>query len=181
MSITSPVSVLFDVSGSALGTPSNPVHITSTSEFSTTGSLTINIASLANNGHVASAVVSNSGSYFSDVLFFVKVKTAAASTSATGYVNIWGFSGMSGQTTFAEALTGSGGVFTATVPPNLQMLAQVTANANSTTYYAGPFSFCATYGLKKLPAQWGLTLENKTAATLNSIDGNHEITWQGIF
>jgi hypothetical protein len=178
---------LFDVSGSAFGTSVNPIVMsgslsttTVAPAYGTTGSLTITIASLTNASARASTVVDNTSTKFDDVFIFVKTTSAAAATSATGYVNIWGYAGMSGQTTFAEGFVGTDAALTMSSPPNLQMIGQVTVNANSKTYWAGPFSFCRTYGLERLPPQWGIVFENRSGATLNATAGNHSITWQGV-
>lgn len=178
--VSSPVSILFDVSGSAFGSSTNPIGVTCYPKYqSTTGSLTVTIASLADSSARASTSVSNTTTVFDDVMFMVKVKTAAAATSATGYVNIYGYAGISGST-FAEGISGSDGAVTLSSPPNVQLLAQITANANSTTYTAGPFSFCKTYGLSTMPPVWGLVVQNKTGATLDATAGSHAIWWQGV-
>jgi hypothetical protein len=142
--------------------------------------LTITLASLATAGARASTAVDNTVSMFEDVLFFVKTTSAAAATSATGYVNIYGYGTVDGGTTYPEAITGTDAGITLSAPPNLVLLAQITVNANAKTYYAGPFSFCRMYGLDRLPAKWGLVFVNQSGATLNATAGNHSIIYQGV-
>jgi hypothetical protein len=142
--------------------------------------MTITLASLTSTSARASTAVDNTTNLFEDVLFFVKTTSAAAATSATGYVNIYGYGSVDGGTTYPEGITGADAAVTLSNPPNLVLLAQITLNANSKTATAGPFSFCRQYGIDRLPARWGLVFVNLSGATLNATAGNHAITWQGI-
>lgn len=142
--------------------------------------LTITLASLANAGARASTAVDNTVNLFEDVLFFVKTTSAAAGTSATGFVNIYGYGTVDGGTTYPEAITGTDAAATLSAPPNLVLLAQLTVNTNAKTFTAGPFSFCRLYGIDRLPARWGLVFVNQSGATLNATAGNHSITYQGV-
>ena len=141
--------------------------------------ITITIASLTTATARASTVIDNTTSLFEDILFFVKVTSASSGTLATGYVNIYGY-GTVDNNIYPEAITGTDATVTLSSPPNLVLLAQITVNANSKTYYAGPFSFCRMYGLDRLPIKWGLVLVNQSGATLNATADNHAITYQGI-
>jgi hypothetical protein len=142
--------------------------------------VTITLASLANGSARASTAINNSATLYEDVYFFVKVTTAASSVSSTGYVNVYGYGSVDGGVTYPEGITGTNSAPTLSNPPNLVLLAQVNANANSKTFTAGPFSFCRLYGLDRLPQRWGLVVRNNTGAALNSTAGNHAITYQGV-
>ena len=157
--------------GSTLAGTSKPLYGTNNQ------SLTITLASLANAAARNSTAVDNTSILYEDVLFFVKVTSNAAGTSATGYVNIYGYGTVDGGTTYPEGITGADAAVTLSVPPNLVLLAQIAVNANAKTYTAGPFSFCRMYGLPELPARWGVVVVNQSGAALGATNA---ITYQGI-
>lgn len=140
--------------------------------------ITITVASLANNGARQSTVIDNSSNLFFDALVFVKVKSAAASTSSTGTVNVYAVGTADGGTTYSENAGASDAAITLTAPPNARLIGVVNVVANSTTYYGGPFSVAAAFG-GVLPEKWAVTLENKTGATLDATGGSHAVFYQG--
>lgn len=142
--------------------------------------VTITLASLANAAARASTSIDNTSTLYDDVYIFLKYTTAAAATSATGYINVYGYGTVDGGTTYPESITGTDAGVTLSAPPNLTLIAQATANANSKTYTFGPFSFCRMYGLDRLPARWGVVFVNKSGATLNATAGNFAVTYQGV-
>jgi hypothetical protein len=142
--------------------------------------LTITMASLANAAARASTAVVNTANLYEDALIFVKVETAAAGTSATGYVNVFGYASVDGGTTYSESITGTDAAITLTVPTNLVLLAQINTVANATIYRAGPWSFCRQYGLDRLPDHWGIVIQNESGAALNATAANQAVTYQGV-
>jgi hypothetical protein len=121
--------------------------------------------------------VDNTTNLFLDVLVFVKVKSAASSTSGTGYVNVYAFGTADGGTTYSDSAGASDAAITLTSPPNMRLIGIVNVVANSTTYNAGPFSVAGAFdGI--LPDHWGIVIENKTAATLDASVGS--AWYQGI-
>lgn len=148
------------------------------SKYGTNGqAITITITSLANNGQRESTAVDNSSNLYLDALVSVKVKSAAASTSPTGYVNVYAYATTDGGTTYGGGATGSNAAITLTAPPNLRLIGVINVVANSTTYTSDPFSVAAAYG-GVLPEKWGIVIENKSGATL---DGSVGSAWyQGV-
>ena len=142
--------------------------------------ITITLASLTTGSSRASTAVSNTTNLYEDALLFIKLTTAATGVAATGYVNVYGYGSVDGGTTYPEAITGTDAAATLTVPPNLVLLAQINANTSAATKTYGPFSFCRQYGLDKLPAQWGVVIQNETGATFNATAGNFLVEYQGI-
>lgn len=144
--------------------------------------LTITLASLGSSATAAraSTAVDNTTTLYEDALIFVKLTSAAAGTSATGYANIYGYATVDGGTTYSENVSGTDAAITLVAPSNLVLLAQVNIVANAVTYRAGPFSFCRMYGLDRLPQKWGVVVANVSGAALNATAGNHAITWQGV-
>ena len=141
--------------------------------------MTITLASLANAGSRSSVAVNNTVALFEDVLLFVRVTTTTAA-AATGYINIYGYGSVDGGTTYPEAIAGTDVAVTLSNPPNLVLLAQITANANTTAFTAGPFSFCRNYGIDRLPTHWGVVLVNRSGSTLNATGSTHFIRYQGV-
>ena len=144
--------------------------------------ITITLASLASSATAAraSTAVDNTTTQYEDALIFVKLTSAAASTSATGYVNVYGYASVDNGTTYSENATGTDAALTIVAPTNLILIAQINVVANAVTYRAGPFSFCRMYGLDRLPQKWGVVVANVSGAALNATAGNHAITWQGV-
>jgi hypothetical protein len=134
----------------------------------TTQTLTATVASLTNGSARSSAAVNNTTNLYEDVLIFVTITPNTAGTSATGYVNVFGYGSLDG-TNFPESGVGTDAAATLSAPPNLPLLAQLTVNANSGTranFKYGPFSFCRTFGLDRLPPYWGVVIQNNSGATL---------------
>lgn len=113
----------------------------------------------------ASAFVDNGTNLDIDEQIYVQVKTAAASTSASGYVAIMAYGCVGGTTTCSDAMSGSQGTATMTVPTNLQLLGNCNAVANATVYTCGPYSIANAFG-GAVPARWGIAAQNFTGATL---------------
>lgn len=142
--------------------------------------VTITLTSLASAAARASTSISNTTNLYEDVYLFIKITTNAAGTSATGYVNVYGYGTVDGGTTYPEAITGTDAAVTLTTPPNLVLLAQLNANTNAATKTYGPFSFCRNYGLDRLPAIWGVVVVNQTGAAFNATASNYAVTYQGL-
>lgn len=150
-------------------------------KFGTNGqALTLTIASLGNNSARQSTEVDNTSNLYMDVLLTVKVKSNSSGTSATGFVNIWAFATVDNGTTRSEAAGASDAAITLAAPSNLRFIGVLSVVANSTTYIGGPFSVAAAFG-GVMPAYWGIVLENKTGAALDSTGGNHSALYQGVY
>ena len=139
--------------------------------------ITCSFSSIANATARASTAISNASALFEDVLLFITIVTAATGTTATGYVNIYGYGSVNGGTNYSENITGSDAAITLVSPTNLALIAQVNAVAISTTYRAGPFSFCRMTGFDRLPQQWGVCILNETGGALAA---GCSIIYQGV-
>jgi hypothetical protein len=141
-------------------------------------SITCTITSLTNTSARQSTAIDNTSALFLDALVFVKIKTASASTSASGFVTIFAYGTVDGGTTYSDGVTGTDGALTPTSPPNLVKIGVINAVANSTTYEAGPFSVAAAFG-GVLPDHWGIVVQNQTGATLDASVG--AAIYQGVY
>jgi hypothetical protein len=141
--------------------------------------ITCSIASLANGSMQQSNVIDNTTNLFLDALVTVKSKTNAAGVSSTGTLNVYVYGTTDGGTTYTDGASGSDGAFTPTSPTNLRLIGVLNANTNGASFIGGPFSVAAAFG-GVLPAKWGIVIENKEGAALDSTAGNHVIQYQGI-
>jgi hypothetical protein len=139
--------------------------------------ITSTFTSLANNGQRGAAAIDNSSNLFLDALVFVKAKTNAAGTLATGTINVYAYGTSDGGTTYSDGVTGTDAGQTLTSPPNLRLIGVINCVANSTTYEGGPFSVAAAFG-GVLPEHWGIVIENKTGAALDGAVGS--AWYQGV-
>lgn len=142
--------------------------------------ITITVASLANNGARESTAADNTSNLFLDALVSLKIKSPAASTSATGYIEVFAYGTTNAGTTYSDSCTGSDAGVTLTVPENMRRIGVINVVADATTYNAGPFAVAAAFG-GVLPAKWGIVVRNKTGGTLDATGGSHVIQYQGIF
>lgn len=140
--------------------------------------ITITLASLANNGQRQSTVIDNTTNQDLDAGVFLNIKSAAASTSATGYVNVYAFGSADGGTNYSDGAGASDAAITLTAPPNMKVIGIINVVANATTYKGGPFSVADAFGY--LPGKWGIVVENKTGAALDSTEGNHLKVYERI-
>lgn len=146
-------------------------------KFGSSGvAITCTFTSLANNGQRQSDAVDNTSNLYLDALVGIVVKTAASSTSASGFVAVYAYGTADGGTDYSDGASGSDGSITLTVPPNMRLIGVLNCVANSTTY-KGLFSVAAAFG-GVLPAKWGIVVENKTGATLDASVGSSY--YQGI-
>jgi hypothetical protein len=141
--------------------------------------ITITLASLANNSARASTVIDNSSNLFLDALVQLHIRSGSG-VSASGYVSIYVYGTADGGSNYTEGATGSDAAITLTVPPNAKLIGIINIVASTTTYKAGPFNVAAAFS-GVLPEKWGIIVENKTGAALDSTEGNHAKFYQGWF
>jgi len=140
--------------------------------------ITCTINSLANAGARASTAVDNSANLFLDALVQLIIVSAAASTSATGAVEVYAYGTADGGTTYSDSASGTDAAITLTVPPNARLIGVLNVVANSTTYEGPPMSVAAAFG-GVLPDHWGIIAVNKSGATLAAA-GNSAF-YQGVY
>lgn len=139
--------------------------------------ITCTFTSLANNGQRCAAAIDNTSNLFLDALVQIKIKTGNASTSTTGFVNIYAYGTADGGTNYSDGVSGTDASATLTSPPNVRLIGVVNCVANSTTYVGGPFSVAQAFG-GQLPDHWGIVVENKTGGTLDASIGS--AWYQGV-
>lgn len=142
--------------------------------------ITITLASLANSGQRQSTVVDNTSLLFREILVQLKLKSGASSVSATGYVNIYAFGTVDiAGGLYADGAGAADAAITLTAPPNMRLIGVLNMVANATSYVSEPMSLAAAFG-GVVPEKWGIVIENKTGAALDSSEGNHIKEYQGI-
>lgn len=130
-------------------------------------SITITIASLTNTSVRGSLVVDNTSNLYLDALVQVQIKSGAAATSATGYVNIYAYGTVdAADSLYTEGSTGTDQSITLTVPTNAKLIGTLNMVANAVTYVSEPMSVAAAFG-GVLPEKWGIFVENQSGGTFD--------------
>lgn len=137
------------------------------------------VASLANNGQRSSDSVDNTANSFLDSLVMVKVKTGGSSVATTGTINVYAYGTVDNGTTWTDNLGGTNSVVGLSSPPNVPFLGVIAASAIGVVCVGGPFSVAQAFG-GVLPAKWGIVIENKSGAVLDSTESSHAKLYQGI-
>jgi len=135
--------------------------------YETTDTLTLTIASLANAAGRGSTALDNTTNLDITADVYIKLKTNAAGTSATGYVSVYLVRSTDG-TTYDDSF---GGTDAALTPLNSTFIGTIFATANATTY-TKTFDL-AELGLT-LPKKYAIAIYNSSGAALDSTAGNHE-------
>lgn len=136
---------------------------------------------LANNGARESTAIDNSSDLFQDVLVQVQIKSGAASTAATGLVNVYAYGTVDPATpVYPDAVTGTDAAITLNSPTQLRLIGQLNVVANATTYKSEPMSVAAAFG-GIMPTKWGIVIENKCGGALDTTEANHKKLYQGIY
>jgi hypothetical protein len=150
------------------------------SKYGTQGvAITCTIASLATAGARSCLAIDNTTNLYLDALVQIQITSGGASTSATGYVNVYAYGTTDGGTTYAEA-AGTDAAITLTVPPNVKLIGRLNVVANATVYKSEPFSVAAAFG-GVLPDKWGIIIENQSGGTLDADEADHKKLYQGVY
>lgn len=142
--------------------------------------VTITLGSLANSSARQSVYIDNTANLYDDYLIFAKLKSGGSGVLATGSAGIYVAASVDGGTTYADGANGTDAAITLTVPPNALLIGYLNMVANATTYYGGPFSVARVFG-GVVPARFSIIVDNRTAAALDATNGNHAITYQGVY
>jgi hypothetical protein len=139
--------------------------------------VTITLASLASTAAQSSTSVDNTTNLFLDVAITVKFKTAAASVSATGFVNVFVYGTADGGTTWSGGVSGTDAAYTGNKDSTI-FLGSIPAIANATTY-VGLFKLSRAFGFGGIPSNWGIIIDNESGAAFDATAGNHAVIYQG--
>jgi hypothetical protein len=136
--------------------------------YETADTMTITLASLANNTGRAGTAIDNTGNKDITAKVFVRVRTGSSGVSSTGYVSVWLISSADG-TNYED---GFGGTDAAYTPVNARLLGYLSTTANSTTYQK-------VFNLDELgielPQKFSIGIYNASGAALDSTAGNHAV------
>lgn len=144
--------------------------------------ITITLSSLANGSAREGVYVDNSSNLYLDALLQLKWKTGAASTSATGYVQVLAAGSVDTHSTFGGGLTGADAAITlvpSNARANLVEIGRVQVAADATTYYSPTMSVAAAFD-GKLPQYWTIVVINNGGGTSDTTSGNFSVLWQGV-
>lgn len=135
--------------------------------YQSADTLTLTIASLANGSGRASTALNNESNLDISADIGLKIRSNAAGTSATGYVEVWLIRSYDG-TTYDDNFGGSDAAYT---PSNALLLGTINVVANATTYTK---TFDTSELGLTLPRKWAVGIVNRSGAALDSTAGNHE-------
>ena len=142
-------------------------------QYGTNSTLTITLASLANNSGRAGTAVDNSTDNFISADIRVKVKTGTG-TSANSYAEVYLIRSEDG-TNYDDNFSGSDSAYTA---KNAILLGTMTLDANTTT-------FTKTFDTQQvgitLPKKWSIGIVNKSGGAISATAGDHEIKYTGKY
>jgi len=135
--------------------------------YRATDTLTLTIASLANGSGRGSTAIDNTTDVDITADVYLKIKSGASGTSATGYVSVYLVRSGDGST-YDDSFGGSDAALT---PVNSTLIGTISVVANATTY-TKTFDL-AELGLT-LPKKFAIAIVNSTGGTLDTTGGNHE-------
>lgn len=141
---------------------------TASPTYGTPVSLTITLASLADNA------LRQSNELTTDCLtgiLGVKIKTGASGPTTGSYVNIWAWGNSNG------IRDGAAGASDAAITSNagLRFVGRISTTATATTY-TRTYDIGEVFG-GSLPANWGVVIENQSDGAFDSTGSNHAITF----
>ena len=139
--------------------------------LATSTSITIFPASVTNGNGRASTAIDNSSNLYLSADVYLKLKSGASSTSATGYVDIYLIRSEDG-TTYDDNFGGSDAAYT---PANATLLGRMAMVANATTYYM----VVNTEQAGSLPRKWCIGIVNNSGGTLDATGGSHAVSFTG--
>jgi len=147
-------------------------------KFGTATTITVTLASLADAAKRESTVVDNTSDLFLDAHVQIKVKSGA-SVSGDKAVYVYAYASLdSSSPGYSGEATGSDAAYTGTLT-NAKMIGIVSCPAATTSYISDLMSIAAAFG-GSVPTKWGIIVENKTGAALDSTEANHVKKYIGI-
>lgn len=152
---------------------------TSSMNYASAATLTITLASLANNAWRESTVVDNTTNKYTDALLGGQIMTGTTPTVNTT-IEVYLYA-LADGTVYTGGASGSDAAYTADGEELLFPVAQIIqidATSNQ-GYVFGPVSVAAAFG-GTMPSKWGVVVKNASAVALNATGGNHFIKFIGV-
>ena len=147
-------------------------------KYASAASITISLASLANDAMRQSAAIDNTSVLYLDAHVQLEVKTGSAvSGDKAVYVYAYGTTDSSGLG-YSGGASGSDAAFSGTLA-NTKLIGVISTPASGTTYESDVVSVAAGFG-GSLPKKWGIIVENKSGSALDASEGNHIKKYVGI-
>lgn len=129
-----------------------------------------------------SAAIDNTSALFTDILVSLTIK-AGTTPTANSRIVVYSY-GTTDGTTYTAGATGTDAAFSNTnnEKANLVPVGAITIGTATTgvVYEGGPWSLAAAFG-GSLPEKCGIVVDNETGAALDSTEGNHVKTYQGVY
>lgn len=136
------------------------------------GTLTITLASLGNAAAKQSTVVSNSGNYPAAIIY-VKMTSGGTGPTASSTYDI--FLGRSNSNSSPSYRSDGAGASDATITTeNAKALGSIILTNNTAKAFYGEFD---TSGLGPLGPEWFIIIRNSSGQTISATAGDHEVTY----
>lgn len=148
---------------------------TVTTAYAAKATITITLTSLANGSARESTAIDNTTNKYLDAL--VRVQSNGSAAGNTGAVDFYVYAAL-GDTTYADAATGTDAAFTAANRDNARYLGSVTMNATTGVVAVLPSVAFAFGGV--MPSKWGLIAVNNSGAALSATAAQHVVEYEGI-
>lgn len=147
--------------------------------YAAAGTVTITLASLANNSWRQSTVVDNTTNKYIDALVGGSIQVGTSPTSGNAIL-IYAYGTYDG-TNYTAGASGSDAAYTADGEEGLLKLVEsIVVDATSDQDYVfGPASLKDVFG-GVLPSKWGIVVKNETGAALNATGTNNEVQFIGV-
>lgn len=147
-------------------------------QYSTASTLTITLASMANNTANSSAVIDNGTDLDGEKIVHVKIQANSTGVSSTGYVDVCVHPSVDDSTSFAGTTATGAATGITKRASGFKIAGRIPLTANSQVNEL-TFSIAALFGGNP-PKRSLLSVENKSGAALDSTAGNHFIKYQGV-
>lgn len=145
--------------------------------------ITCTLTSLADSSTAGreSAVVDNTTDKFLDALVFGKIRPQNSGTiSSPSAVFVWAYANIDAGATYPDTVTGADAAITMNNPTQLKLLGTIYVTTINVQYKGGPWSVAALYG-GRMPARWGIVVQNDCGTAFSATAGDHQFYYQGIY
>lgn len=142
-------------------------------KFGTITTITITLASLANNAARESDAINNESDLAFDVEIYLAIKLAVGAPAGDKKIYLYAYGSVDG-TNYTDNATGVNAAITLRSPTNLYRIAEIaTPDSGAVTYKGIIASIANSMGGGVLPSKWGIVVENKTGLAFDATEGNH--------
>ena len=140
--------------------------------------ITITLGSLAGDAKRQSAAMDNSSNLYLDAHVQLKIKSGAT-VSGDKAVYVYAYAAVdSSGLGYSGGASGSDSAYSGT-SANTRLIGVISCPSAATAYESDIMSIAGAFG-GSMPNKWGIIVENKTGAALDSTESNHVKKYTGV-